>query len=223
MKNNKLIPFSWMPGSWGLRGQIRLEAEAAYYLEGEELDRKIVEIRYSDKPKDLEIENIALDLKYEKIDEYEHDLRVLQANYHDAAELAIEVIHLDLKHEKISEYDHDLAILRTQHIEDTPGYDLAFYELEFKHGHITEIVYQKETSTIRGEPWVGILESGFEPDKGLSGLYFALDWNKRWINKLVESGYSGATEQEIIDRWFSDVCRSQGLDASYSNVVPFGI
>lgn len=38
------IPFSWMPGSWGLRGKTRAIAEAEYYYQGEDLEKRLDEI-----------------------------------------------------------------------------------------------------------------------------------------------------------------------------------
>jgi hypothetical protein len=188
MKKNKLIPFSWMPASWGLRGPAFAEAEAAYYCDGEELDRQLAQIRFSENETKLAEEVLRLDHKYGKLNEYEFDLQMTQL--------------------KFPEGSRDL--------------ELAYLDLDLKHARVTEMGYQKDRATLLDEPWVGILESGFDPDKGVSGLYFTLDWNPQWIAKLAANGYNGQTEQQIIDMWFAEVCRSQGMDAMYNNVVPFG-
>lgn len=61
-KKRRLIPFSWLPASWGLKGRVRLEAEAAYYLEGEELETRLEQIRIDHLPADHP-ERMVRDLK----------------------------------------------------------------------------------------------------------------------------------------------------------------
>lgn len=50
--NRRLIPFHWLPASWGLKGRVREEAQAAYYLEGEELAARLESIRIDHLPDD---------------------------------------------------------------------------------------------------------------------------------------------------------------------------
>lgn len=78
MAKRKIIPFRLFPGSWGLRGKSYKEAEANYYYEGEELERKLAEINYEGD--DLEEKKLDIDLKYKKLDEnaYEKKLATLR-------------------------------------------------------------------------------------------------------------------------------------------------
>ena len=64
----------------------------------------------------------------------------------------------------------------------------------------------KELATANNEPWVQIIELGID-NKNPSQGYFELDWNRQMIDMLAENGYSGRTEQEIIDLWINDICR----------------
>jgi len=69
----------------------------------------------------------------------------------------------------------------------------------------------KEEATKKGEPYVNILE--MEISKGSTGLgSFELDWNSYFIAYLREHGYEGRTDELIIDRWFTDVCRNVVLE-----------
>lgn len=73
MKKNKLIPFSWMPGSWGLKGKSRKMAEIEYYYEdGEEKEKLLAEAELDDEQK-LRLKVLDIDLKYEKISELEYE------------------------------------------------------------------------------------------------------------------------------------------------------
>ncbi len=48
MNKKKLIPFNWLPGSWGLKGKTREIAQAEYELDGTELLRKKIDINMND-------------------------------------------------------------------------------------------------------------------------------------------------------------------------------
>lgn len=138
-------------------------------------------------------------------------------------QFCIETLAVDLKYGNIDEYDYDLELIKLEHPAGSLALEIAQLDVDLKHGRIPEMQHAKETATLQNQPWVGVLESGFDPDKGVSGLYFELDWNRLWIDQLLEVGYRGNTEQEIIDVWFADVCRSHTEATVYNNVVPFGV
>ena len=72
---------------------------------------------------------------------------------------------------------------------------------------IQEAKSPKELATEADEPWVDVIETTFEdPDNPATG-YFELDWNKQFVNQLIEKGYSGRTDDDVIDQWFNDLCR----------------
>jgi hypothetical protein len=87
----------------------------------------------------------------------------------------------------------------------------------------------KERATKKGEPWVAVLETHVNKDNIRNG-FFELDWNDQFITQLKQWGYGfeADPEEEIIDRWFKDLCRDMlaedGLDTNrqtgYINVVP---
>ncbi len=71
MTKNKL-PFGWAPAHWGLKGKLRDVAQAEYELEGEDLERRLLEINIGDRTeKEIELESLKLDHKFGKIDELE--------------------------------------------------------------------------------------------------------------------------------------------------------
>lgn len=70
----KLLPFSWLPGHWGLSGKMRKLAQAEYELEGEILERERVEINMAEKTdKEKEVLLLALDHKYGRLTESEYE------------------------------------------------------------------------------------------------------------------------------------------------------
>lgn len=66
----------------------------------------------------------------------------------------------------------------------------------------------KERATKKGEPWVDVI--GFETDKeNVRHGFFELDWNSYFIVQLKNEGYGldGDPEEEIVERWYRDICR----------------
>lgn len=73
---------------------------------------------------------------------------------------------------------------------------------------------EKEKATLAGEPYVAILSVEIDPNNVNSGS-FELDWNDLFIAKLIKAGYMKKkedTDQDIIDRWYQQVCRNVALE-----------
>lgn len=72
----------------------------------------------------------------------------------------------------------------------------------------------KEKATQAGEPYINILSMEVDPVNVQAGA-FELDWNSIFITQLVKAGYmkkKDDTDQDIVDRWFQDVCRNVALE-----------
>jgi cell division protein YceG involved in septum cleavage len=86
---------------------------------------------------------------------------------------------------------------------------------------------EKEDATAKGEPWVAVLDTQLNPDNIKNG-FFELDWNNQFIEELLDAGYTGETNEEIVDGWFKTIAvqilGEQGVetarDMGYINVVP---
>ena len=65
----------------------------------------------------------------------------------------------------------------------------------------------KEAATARGEAWVNVLNVELDPENIGNGA-FELDWNDKFITNLVRAGYKGKTDADMVDQWFSDICRN---------------
>ena len=69
---------------------------------------------------------------------------------------------------------------------------------------------EKELANEAGEPYVSIMSVEVDPDNLHQGS-FELDWNEKFVANLVRAGYmmkSDDTDAEIVDRWFTTVCRN---------------
>lgn len=199
------LPFRLFPGSWGLYGDAYLEAKAHYELSGEALDRCLLEIRAKDEI-ELRRGMLDIDLRYRCITSYEYATSLAKLD-HSGDKLNRELLHIDLQHGKITTYDYDckLAIFDNALGSDR---DLALLEVDYRHGKLDKNQYEKQRSTLKNEPWIAIINSGFDPDQGIDGVFFEFDWNQAWIEFLKINGYIGNTEEQIVDDWFTDVCRS---------------
>ena len=70
---------------------------------------------------------------------------------------------------------------------------------------------EKELATDAGEPWVSVIDVELDPENVGSGA-FELDWNEHFIKKLWKAGYRDEDENDMVDRWFQDVCRNVVLE-----------
>ena len=64
----------------------------------------------------------------------------------------------------------------------------------------------KEQADKDGKPYVEVLSTNIDPENPTDG-YFELDWNDKFITQLVRAGYKGDKQEDIIDSWFTDLCR----------------
>ena len=82
----------------------------------------------------------------------------------------------------------------------------------------------KERATRRKEPWVGVLETHVNKDNVRNG-FFELDWNDPFVLKLKQEGYGedGDKDEEIIDRWFRELCANVVVDGDFGGPVNTGL
>jgi hypothetical protein len=89
------------------------------------------------------------------------------------------------------------------------GIDKVEKELQDKLSKVSKT--PKEIATEAKEPWVAVLQTHVAKDDLKNG-FFELDWNEYFVLQLKQGGYSGATEEEIVDQWFSELCRNVGAE-----------
>ncbi len=65
----------------------------------------------------------------------------------------------------------------------------------------------KEIATEAGEPYIKVLDTNVDPKNPKYG-YFELDWNEHFVNNLKTHGFSGNTDEEVVDHWFSVLCNT---------------
>jgi hypothetical protein len=59
------------------------------------------------------------------------------------------------------------------------------------------------------EPWVNVVNTNFDEGNPNQG-FMELEWNKPFIEFLRKHGYEGANDEEVVDKWFTDLCKNIG-------------
>ena len=54
------------------------------------------------------------------------------------------------------------------------------------------------------EPMVKVIKLHVQPENPRNG-FFELDWNNQFIEELLDAGYSGETNEAIVDSWFKSI------------------
>ena len=96
-----------------------------------------------------------------------------------------------------------------------------------KDPKLDALMAEKEKATKDGKPWVAVLNTHINKDNIKNG-FFELDWNNEFIEQLVDAGYKGESNEQIVDGWFKTIAMQilgeQGVDTAremgYINVIP---
>ena len=79
-----------------------------------------------------------------------------------------------------------------------------------------EKINKKEQATKNGEPYINVIEIDVSKDRpGIGSI--ELDWNIYFVEFLKKHGYEGRDDEQIIDRWFTDLCKNVVLE-TYEHV-----
>jgi hypothetical protein len=82
----------------------------------------------------------------------------------------------------------------------------------------------KDRATRKKEPWVGVLNTHVNKDNVRNG-FFELDWNEYFVLQLKQEGYGadGDKDEEIVDRWFRELCANVVVDNDFGGPVDTGV
>ena len=100
-------------------------------------------------------------------------------------------------------------------------------ELEAKELEVIKKKDPKAYATRKKLPWVNVLDMQVN-EQNIRNGFFELDWNNEFIEELLDAGYQGESNEQIVDQWFrtivSQMLQEEGQDpkteAGYINVVP---
>lgn len=69
----------------------------------------------------------------------------------------------------------------------------------------------KEMANEKKEPWVAVLDTHVNKENVRNG-FFELDWNEYFVLQLRSAGYTGESDEAIVDKWFQELCRGVGAE-----------
>ena len=84
-------------------------------------------------------------------------------------------------------------------------------EKQAKDLFLSKLAKEKEIATAKEEPWVALVSMDVDYED-LNNGSFELDWNDKFITNLIRFGYQGKTDADLVDQWFTDVCRNVVLE-----------
>jgi hypothetical protein len=82
----------------------------------------------------------------------------------------------------------------------------------------------KDRATRKKEPWVQVLNTHVNKDNIRNG-FFELDWNEYFVLQLKQDGYGadGDLDEEIVDRWFRELCANIVVDGDFGGPINTGV
>lgn len=63
---------------------------------------------------------------------------------------------------------------------------------------------EKKEATEQNKPWVNVLNTHVNENDIKNG-FFELDWNDIFIEVLLDEGYIGESQEEIVEKWFNTI------------------
>jgi len=123
-------------------------------------------------------------------------------------------VELDFKHGYMSERDYEYTVAK--YTEDETERQLKLLDLDYQYTDMRDRDYDKSKSTIKKESWVNVIDLNVREDTG----NFELDWNEYFITELEETGFKGTSDEDIVNSWFSRICRDIAM-SEYSGTGDF--
>ena len=136
----------------------------------------------------------------------ELDLRLAEIHHDDPKAQKLAQLDARLKHKAIDLYDYDVEYNRVR-LEGDAQLDEALLNIDLKHHRISKQEHDRKLADLRGEPWVAMPDMKWDPADP-SKSYFQLDYNDHFVTYLRANNYQGTTDEQVVERWLNDVCRS---------------
>ena len=92
-------------------------------------------------------------------------------------------------------------------ITDEKEQAIALEKINFKYGHIDQHAHDKNMANFNGEEYIRVVGMELDEDKPGQG-FFELDFNENFVEYLAKAGYDGLESDQIVDNWFSDLCKN---------------
>jgi len=84
---------------------------------------------------------------------------------------------------------------------------VAEIEIDVKNGKLSQSEADKRIAGLEKKPWVNVNKMGINPENAKAG-FVELDWNDHFVSMLHDNGYTGTSDEDVVNKWFNDVCRT---------------
>ena len=101
-----------------------------------------------------------------------------------------------------------IAVIEADTVEDKAK---AEVQVDFDEGVIGQLDYDRRKASVLKQPWVEVKKMQVNEEDPKQG-YMELDWNDEFVAMLTEKGYTGESDESVVNGWFNDVCRTVLLD-----------
>lgn len=134
------------------------------------------------------------------------DMRLAEIHHDDPKAQKLAQLDARLKHKAIDLYDYDVEYNRVR-LEGDAQLDEVLLNIDLKHHRISKQEHDRKLADLRGEPWVAMPDMKWDPADPTKS-YFQLDYNDHFVTYLRANNYQGTTDEQVVERWLNDVCRS---------------
>lgn len=146
--------------------------------------------------------------------------KLAQIDNTDEFQLKLALLEIDADCGKIDDYEYDTERVKIEHRDNELARNLALLAVQLHHGEIDQNDHDKRSADLKGEPFICVLNSTYDPTKQHEGFALEFDWNENWIKLLAEKGYVGVSQEHIIQQWFDDVCQSVASERMDDQPIP---
>lgn len=137
---------------------------------------------------------------------YERKLKKLKKQYpfEESKEYKQLKTELDFEYGKIDEYTKFKQLIESEYENDDKEKRIKLIELDKKYNKIDDLEYEKQLNDINQNPWAKIhFDYNEKDDPGNIGVEIV--YNDYFIRKLEEQGYTGTSNDDIVQSWLGHV------------------
>ena len=154
---------------------------------------------------DEKLKNIQMRYENGNISSYEKEVEELEARFNSdelrmCDEYQLNKLRIEKEYGKISDFDYDMRAAEILYKNASEKErNIAFLDVQRKHGVIDKQDYINKTKEINGEPYAAIK---FEyENNGDGGMLVTSIYNKPFVELLKKLHYEGNTDEELVDGW----------------------
>lgn len=153
-------------------------------------------------------------LKFFKKKTYESELEDLDKEYGNNPErlkmpaYILRKADIDKKYNKIDDYQYDETVIQASAaFKSVEEKEEELLKNKLKHKKIEPLDYEKAINDLHQNPWAKV-HFNYDESNDPTNIQTEIVYNDYFIKKLIKQGYSGDSNEAIIQSWLSQVFAS---------------